>query len=508
MAIDGNDTAIDRNLDVVDQFRAWVDRSPDAHAVESASGHMTYRELFERACAIAQALAAIKTPPRVVIFHQAGGPAYAAILGTLLAGGTFCPISTDQPDARANLMMTTFQPDVVITEGGNSPLQGAVPTVDPEAVGTASAGFIQGLKPGAQAGGGYVIFTSGSTGMPKGVQVPRRCIAQFVVGFSKYLDVRPTDRWAQFSKLGFDLSIVDLFMTLTNGATLVPLTGSYRLNPAACIRDFAITIWHSVPSVIDLIRAARRLDSEHLSSLRIASFCGEPLKQHVVEGLFAVLPDLLVLNTYGPTEGTLFCTAMPLRKADHQRYLRKTFSVGSALEGWSIDLVGSDGRTGEEGEIYVSGNFLSDGYLANEAATSEKFIRGAVLPGVMSYTTGDWAERIDGMIFFQGRMDRQVKIQGNRMELAEVEFHLQALVQTNCYVFMDDGKIVAAIEGTQPPSVEQLRIGLKHHLPDFAVPSRVLAIEKFPRNGNDKIDLAALSRAVADLRPATALGRD
>ena len=159
----------------------------------------------------------------------------------------------------------------------------------------------------------YVIFTSGSTGAPKGVEISRAALNHYVRWIELSMAPSTDDRWSQHPSIGFDLSVLDVFGALCFGATLVPLTRSAdRLLPATAIQRNELTIWNSVPSIIDLMAQADQLDKEHLSSLRLLSYCGEPLYSHQLEDIFAAVPNVNIHQTYGPSEATVSMTLLQL----------------------------------------------------------------------------------------------------------------------------------------------------------------------------------------------------
>lgn len=277
----------------------------------------SYEELRQLACRVAGAIHQIAgTPsPRVLLALPSSTTAYAAMVGTIFAGGTFCPINMRGPEVRNAEICRAFYPHVVLYAKTPPSLLDALPVtthcLDIRHLGTQSLDS----PVREQSDVAYVVFTSGSTGNPKGVKVGRRAFGHFLQVASKCFDLPLGERWSQFSNLGHDLGVMDVFMALTQGGTLVPLNDAECLRPASAIKSKQLSVWQSVPSVIELMLRGRQLTTENLAPLKVMSFCGEPLHPHQLQALFTARPDLLVFNTYGTTETTGFNTTWIMHSA-------------------------------------------------------------------------------------------------------------------------------------------------------------------------------------------------
>lgn len=430
-----------------------------------------------------------------------GAEAYASILATLAAGGYFCPVNIELPARRIQDIQLQFDPHIVIAEtewfNEHFSQEAAGLLCDPALV----APLEFDLSKARRNHLAYVIFTSGSTGRPKGVVIPRSAASHFVQQFSKLVGVGPHDRWAQFSNLGFDLSLVDVFVALTRGAALVPIARPHqRMFPALCIKDEFITIWHSVPSVVDLMAKSSQITPDNLRSLRIASFCGEPLRHQHLVTLFSAKPSLEVFNTYGPTETTMFCTAQRLTSGDYEQFCSSSASVGETLPGWQIELTG--GATPDDGEIVIFGDNIGLGYFNDPSLTDAAYrtIPAAMdsSPSRRAYYTGDWAERVEGKLYFRNRIDRQVKISGNRLELGEVEHHLRNVARRHCCVVLAQEGLLGVIETDDDVDEVAILTDLRALLPSFAIPKGLVTLPKLPRNINDKTDTALVKEMAVE----------
>jgi len=476
--------------DTIDVFLAAAQTSPEAIAVAPACSYASLHRLVRQ-----YAHGFAQTPgAKVLIALPRGVHAYAAMLGAGLAGGFYAPANEASPPEKLLRIALLLQPDWIVAPLAIAQtLAGAAPAarhLDP-----ATAEKFSPLE-----GGGtrhriaYVIFTSGSTGLPKGVVVPRTALNHYVSWIFATGCIRPDDRVSQFNNLAFDVSVFDVFGALCRGATLVPMTGKFdRLMPARAIAREKITVWTSVPSAIDLMITAGQLTQENLRTVRLFTLAGEALLRPLLEKLFDACPHATVQNAYGPTEATVTVTSM-MMTADNfeQSCERSAVSIGQAIPGMTLHLHG--GPHADEGELVIIGPQLAEGYWQDEARSFSAFrpleIGGDIFRG---YFTGDWVERVSKNLFFRERIDAQVKILGYRIELDEVAGAIRACGLANACVFKRGEALAALVEC--PPATQfdasALRADLARHIEPYAIPAQLCAVDRLPRNENDKIDRAA-----------------
>ena len=343
----------------------------------------------------------------------------------------------------------------------------------------------------------YVIFTSGSTGLPKGVMISRAALAHYAAWALEAMAVSPADRWSQHPNIGFDLSVLDIYGCLCGGATLFPLShNEARLMPGTVVRQNALTIWNSVPSVIDIMRRARQLTHRNLASLRLMTFSASRCCRRISTRSSKRIPmSWCTTPTVRPRRRcparSFASTATPTAKP------AAPVAIGEPIEGMSISLRGSE--SGDEGEIVLTGPQLAAGYWNDAKATAAAFrdIETGDGARTRAYFTGDWAKRIDGKTYFANRVDFQVKINGFRLELDEVNAAIRKLGFTGCACAMVGGKLHAFVESGDGLGKLALRGGLESFLEPHAIPKHFHFIRALPRNANDKIDLKALIGAVS-----------
>jgi len=486
--------------DLAEAFLSQAQSTPHVAAVDDCGVTVSYTELRSLAYRIAGSilLPASGPSPRVLLALPPSPSAYAAMIGALISGGTFCPVHVAGPEARNAAICRAFCPDIIFYDRTPPAFLDALP-VTTHRVDVSQLGSHSVDTPAVERSDvAYVVFTSGSTGNPKGVKVGRRGFSYFLEVARSYFDLKPGERWGQFSNLGHDLGVMDVFMALTQGGTLVPLVEAERLRAATAIRDRRLSVWQSVPSVIDLMIRAGQLSAEYLVTLRVMSFCGEPLHSHQLAALFNAHPNLHVFNTYGTTETTGFNTLNHLTSSNYEESCDDgAVAIGDDVPGWIIHLRGGD--TPNEGEIVVTSDFLSLGYWRDEDRTRVAFRQVEFgTSGVRrSYFTGDRAIRRGTHLYCLGRMDRQVKIRGERIELDEIDGLLREAGFAAAYTVLDGDELHTFVESTEEVDQERVRSLLSKSLPFHAVPKTVQSLPSLPRNENGKVDREALARKVA-----------
>lgn len=352
----------------------------------------------------------------------------------------------------------------------------------------------------------YIIFTSGSTGEPKGVRITREAAAAFLqwmcsdFGFSAY------DVYINQAPFSFDLSVYELFTALHIGGTLL-------LNDAATAKDaqaflsridrYQGSVWVSTPTFAYLYLTEPTFTGDRSRSVRSFLFCGEALPKMTAQRLLERFPEARVLNTYGPTEATVATTLVDVTAEVLARY--PDMPVGRPKAAGTIRLAttGAEPATKQApGEIEIIGPHVSIGYLNNPELNAEKFFE---VDGQRAFRTGDYGWFQDGLLFFNGRRDEQVKLNGFRIELGDITAQMLAVpgVADAIAVPLKTGDTVKRIIGfvrAQPGVVEEglrtsIGMRLSQELPAYMIPADLMFVEAFPVNSSHKTDRAALVQA-------------
>jgi D-alanine--poly(phosphoribitol) ligase subunit 1 len=308
----------------------------------------------------------------------------------------------------------------------------------------------------------------------------------------------------------FDLSVMDTWSSLVTGGTLYSLTTGdmhdfRRL--FSLLGGSGITTWVSTPQTAQVCLADRAFGAAMLPQVRRFLFCGDILSAGVARELLERFPNAEVWNTYGPTEATVATTSIRLDREIVSRYPQ--IPIGVAMPGTIVEIMDDQGRAvadGVHGEIVIAGPNVSPGYLGRPDLTERAFTTRS---GMRAYRTGDWGTRADGLLFFHGRMDGQVKIAGHRVELGDVEAHLESLPSVGSAVVvpeMKDGRpegLHAFVVLTNRPPGSDLEIAaalrkeLARLIPAYMLPRRFHVLDRLPLTKNGKKDRQTLAARVS-----------
>lgn len=478
-------------------FLKNVAERPDHIAVKQNDRQITYKELADLAARIAYRLQQISSCPKVMIHLPQSIEAYASIIACMSAGGFYCPTNTSAPTERQNLIMNLFKPDVIVSDVKflpNTALKCEI--IDIAKIGNRR---LHKHKPAHDLA--YVMFTSGSTGVPKGVIISQESLAHYVYWAIEQMSVKPSDRWSQHPNLGFDLSVLDIYGALCGGATLYPINRMHdKLQPSKFIKRHKLTIWNSVPSVVDQMLRSGHLKADELMSLRLITFCGEPLKKEHLDAVFRACQNIKVHNTYGPTEATVSVTLLTLNRDNYKEACGVRYvSIGKGIANMEVYLIKDDKKNQNEGEIVISGPQVARGYWEDPERTAANF-KTLNINGKMThvYCTGDYGSYKNGFLHFEYRLDRQVKVNGYRLELGEVDAAFQKAGIYLCWTILADGFLHTFIESSKNLDLAEIRVKIAKQLPSYAMPKEINVIEQLPRNVNGKInanELQALALA-------------
>jgi amino acid adenylation domain-containing protein len=503
-----NDTATDFDIVCFHQrFETQVQKTPEGIAAEYGDDQVTYGDLNAQANRIARRLHELGVGPEVLVGISVapGLRRMAGLLGILKAGGGYVPLDPDLPDDRLAYMVEDAAMPVVLVdqvgEAGLPATEAAVVSLDREWDALMTLDAADPHYPVETTNVAYVIYTSGSTGKPKGVVVEHASAMNFLIGMIEHWSIGPGDRVLQFASLSFDVSVMDIFMTLMSGATAVIGSRETLLSPprlAELIRR-DVTFACMPPAVLNL------LTGEEFPKLRVLLSAGDELSSELVRAWLR--PGLHMYNGYGPTEasigaafnemdGTKFPPPIGHPKPNYQCYV---------LDGHCNPV-----SVGVIGELHIGGAGVARGYLNQPELTAERFIPDPFRdePGARLYKTGDLVRRRpDGLIQFIGRVDNQVKIHGLRIELGEIETALAthpAVAQAVVTVFEDQlaEKHIVGYVRLEAAAGDVVVGDLRHHLaerlPGYMVPNQIMILDAFPLSPNGKIDRKALPEPVAE----------
>lgn len=481
---------------LVSLWHGQVDRTPDAPALADASGALSFRALDRAAEGVAAGLraAGIGRGDVVGVLCARGAARIVALLGILKAGATYLPLSTALPSARIAMMLADSGCRRVLADAaGSARVEALVPGLASPIAGAATAA--RAPSPAAPDDVAYVIYTSGSTGQPKGVAVPHRGFVNMILAQIDGFNVRPEDAVLQFASCAFDASLSEIFMALLAGARLV-------LAPEAAVRDGAallalleaeqITVATLPPSYL------RALDGAALGPLRVLISAGEPPDSADMRRL---APTLAAFNAYGPTEASV-CASW--HRIDPHGDYAQGIPIGRPIANTAMSIRDQRGRRmplGASGEIWLSGDGLARAYLGLPQLTAERFPE---LGGERFYRTGDAGVlRADGAFLYGGRLDGQIKLNGHRVELDEVEAALRALPDVvQAAAVLSHGRLIGFVVAGAPVEQDALRQRLAQTLPGWMVPAGIVVLAALPTTIAGKVDRRALADLPTCQRPA------
>jgi D-alanine--poly(phosphoribitol) ligase subunit 1 len=490
---------------ILSRFLQYSTHYPANPAIVIGDRSYTYADLNHLCSAICALLKAhdVKKGDRVGILTESNIYTYASVLGIWSCGACYVPLNPDNPiernggliaDAGINVLLYA-ETEEHARELSRSPATKCRPVSNRV---TPVPGTLEAVDhmPDDLC---YLLFTSGTTGKPKGVPIHHRNLSAFLdmmLDSGKY-DFNRNDRFLQMFELTFDLSVFSFLVPLSVGASvcLLPHKGMAYLEVADALETRGISVALMVPSVINYLKPY--FEELSLPQMRYSLFCGEALYQETLSGWARCIPFAKIENLYGPTEATIFCLRYEWQRGEAPHPQGKgVVPIGTPMEGMDAFILKESGMD-EEGELCLTGDQVTPGYWNNPQKTAEAF--RANRDGKMFYRTGDLC-KVDhtGNFLYLGRIDNQVKIDGHRVELEEIEFHARG--------FCGDHQVVATVSTSETgfhfialfiESDDEVKAGLqehlREHLPAYMIPKEIIRVSLFPQNSNGKTDRKALN---------------
>lgn len=445
----------------------------------------------------------------VMIYGHKDSEIPACMFGALKAGHGYVPVDTTFPPERAAQVAAEAKPCLIVdlcgsgiawenTLSAQQLREVLSQPADP-------APRAQWLKENETA---YILFTSGSTGRPKGVQITAGNIAAFHAGVRPWFGgMRDGGAFLNEISYSFDVSVCALYEALSRGMTLWTADKQTLSDPKALfalLREAQIDEWVSTPSLAEICVQSAQFDRALLPNVRQFLFCGEVLTKKLAGEMFARFPEVPIVNAYGPTEATVLVTGAQMT----QQMLPDDapLPIGFAFDNVQAVIADEQGAAladGEAGELLLIGDAVSPGYLGRPELNEKAFFTAP--DGRRGYHTGDLCRRENGCIYYLGRLDGQVKLNGFRVELEDVENNLvkvENIARAAVLPVMQDGKVTSltAFVLLEKPDGEstlsrarRIKTALAEYLPSYMVPRKILAVDAFPLNTNGKIDKKQLA---------------
>ncbi len=491
-------------------FEKQAAASPQNIAVSTGKKQLTYRELNEQANALAAYLRkrGVVTEDCVGVCLDRTEKLIVVLLGILKAGAAYIPLDPAYPKNRLDLMLADSGAKFVVIESrrrGFAPSFSEIIELDAVAdelqkAANENSAIVVNARSLA-----YIIYTSGSTGQPKGVAIEHRNVCALIDWAKTVYSSEDTKKVLASTSICFDLSVFEIFFTLSRGGQIHLVENALELISAENLSD--VTLINTVPSaMIELCR-----HEKIPAATRIINLAGEPLLSHLVEKVYANRQIERLYNLYGPSEDTTYSTFALIGKNETRNPV-----VGKPISNTTVYLLNERGQPvplGAVGEIYLGGDGVTRGYFNQPHRTAEKFVPDHLSgkSGARLYKTADLARFSEnGDLIFLGRSDHQVKIRGFRIELGEIETLLgrhpavkENIVTAHVSENTSEKSIAAYVvpnDGAASKSALQAYLG--EHLPAYMIPANFVFLEALPLTPNGKIDRKSLPAPVEAETPA------
>lgn len=480
---------------VLEQVVDSIARFSDRNAFCIANRFYTYQEFGQQISSVRTALHNAQHINRKVgLVINDDIQTYASIFALWMEGECYVPLHPHWPKERCLDICSQVEIDLILDSSEGSRYSDANCLV----LNTSALSFVEdNLVSKASVSDeelAYVLFTSGSTGRPKGVPLTRRNLASFANAFFCLYSLDENDRCLQCFDLSFDLSIMSYLIPLLRGACVyvVSSEGVKYVQIGSLIERHKLTFALMAPSTIKYLQPY--FDEMDCSSLKVSLFCGEALHLDVTEKWAQCASNAIIENVYGPTEDTIWCSTYRFNRQGVTKAYNGVISIGKPMKNCGMAIFDENQnicKTGDLGELCLSGEQLTPGYLNNPEKNAAAFF---IKDGVRWYRTGDLCfQDEDGDIMYSGRLDHQAKIQGFRVEMGEIEFHAREyLAGPNVVCLAYDNKeglteIAMFIESEKQPT-DKLIAYMKTKMPIYMIPTKVYFVPIFQLNGNAKID--------------------
>ncbi len=499
---------------ILEYLERTAEKYPGRTAVEDDKESLTWKELANLSRRMGTAAGKrITSGDPVVILAPKGPLALAAMFGAVYGGGFYVNVDPGFPSERLREIFRVLHPKLVLIRQEEVPLIRQAGYTGDYCLLHEAAGEEPDLellerrrKDSRSEDILYGIFTSGSTGTPKGIAVSHRAVIDFITHFTEIFGIDEKDRIGNQAPFDFDVSVKDIYSAVMTGGTLVLIPRHLFSVPAAlldylCEKKTTVLIW--AVSALTMVSALGGFKYRIPSDVRKVMFSGEVMPANQLACWQQALPEAEFVNLYGPTEITCNCTYFPVKGILREE---EKLPIGKAFPGRRVFLLTEEGREIREpeqtGEICVAGESLSLGYYHNPTETRRRFRERKSPEGKEEryYRTGDlgfWGK--DGNLYFSGRKDFQIKFNGHRIELEEIERVLDQMpgIEKSCCV-TDQRKTCLAVFYMGKAIPGEIRLWLKKRLPGYMVPRKIFQTEKLPLTKNGKTDRKALQKRLED----------
>lgn len=491
-------------MNLLEQIRSIAETYPERIALAEAEREFTYRELIQAVSLIKKQVEQQKlSSGPIIVFGKNDFITLSSMLAVNVTGHAYIPVDAHTPFERTELIFKAAQPAGVLTtstltEDYERLFEGRININLEEIVFDEKFPELSLAQSVSGTDSNYIIYTSGTTGIPKGVEVSHDNLLSFTRWMNQDFEIIEHNHILSQALYSFDLSIFSLYPSLTTGGTLVSLSRDETTNFKLLFNRLNrsnINTWISTPSFVEICLLDPSFIQDNHPDLKQFIFCGEELTVKTAGKLLKAFPDSKLFNTYGPTEATGAISAIEITSKHLEE--NKRLPIGYAKPGVELKIV--------DGEIIIIGDSVAKGYYKNPDKTSASFF---TFEGKAAYHTGDAGSiNPDGLLQYQGRIDFQVKFNGFRIELQDIESHLLSIDEVEHAIvlpeFNNEHKVTALIAFVQTQRIfsskaeeraftKELKKDLSKTLMDYMMPTRFVYRTSFPLTANGKVDRKAL----------------
>ncbi|MGY3765879.1 D-alanine--poly(phosphoribitol) ligase subunit DltA [Vagococcus vulneris] len=498
---------------IIERIKKWSVTYPERLCFDGENDQLSYKELEESSNRLASFLMEnYPTKQGIIVYGGQTSQMVVSFLACTKAGHGYIPVDAHTPLDRLELIVNESGAAAVISvadwklESKENVIEceqlKKICRLDPVA---------HELNPVVGDDVYYTIYTSGTTGRPKGVQITYNNLKSYTDWMETDFNLTEGQRFLCQAPFSFDLSVMDLYPSLLLAGTLVPLEKNVIENFPKLFKalpEMSVNVWVSTPSMVEICLLSPDFDGEHLTTIENFLFCGEELPRQTAIKLMERFPKAYVYNTYGPTEATVAITEVLLSKEILDKYDR--LPLGRVKADTKLVILDESGEAvaeGEPGEIIIVGPSVSIGYFNNLEKTTEAFFK---YNDEQAYRTGDVGIIDDGYLFYRGRIDFQVKLNGFRIELGDIDHHLMSLsgIENACvvpkYNRLNKVQQLIAYVTVKPPfssmeqkeMVKEIKIQLGDLVMDYMIPHKYVVVEALPLTANGKVDRKLLMQEV------------
>ncbi|WP_239745361.1 D-alanine--poly(phosphoribitol) ligase subunit DltA [Mammaliicoccus sp. F-M27] len=482
--------------DILEQITFMDEWYSDTVAINYRDEEMTYRELNLYSSKLATLIKDSEKP--IVLYGHMSPYMIVGMIASMKAGIGYVPIDVSIPLERIEHIIEKVEPSFIFNTTGNLLKNIQIKQITIEECIKAQIN-IDGMNRIKDKDTVYTIFTSGSTGLPKGVQISYESLMDFTNWMLQLNKLGNYSMWLNQAPFSFDLSVMSIYPCLMTGGTLQLVDKKMIEKPKQLydlLNNKDVETWVSTPSFLEMCLLLPEFNQACHPKLKQFFFCGEVLSHKTAQKLLNLFEDSTIYNTYGPTEATVSVTSIQITQDILNQF--NPLPIGSVRPNSQLKLT-------DNGELVIIGKSVSQGYLKDEEKHNKVFKN---IDGKLNYFTGDKAEFHDGYWFIQGRIDFQIKINGYRMELEEIELVLEQLPEVLQAVItpIKKGEKVQYLHATVIPAnpkiedVNEMIMHLKHelkiHLPDYMIPRNFSFVEDLPLTANGKLDRNKVSEGL------------